>query len=479
MPVETAPEVLEGMYLSHFNIKEKPFTLSTDPRFLWVGPNHRQALSTLTYGLQESEGLVVLGGEFGPGKTTLVNAFVKGLDVDVIVAQLPEPGSDPALFRQTVARGFGIKPKIKRNDHLAEALAGLEDDGRRRKRLLIIDEAQRLIPELQAELLRLAASRQGQSRLIHILLVGQNELYQWLTGPAREAFVKAVSATCKVHPLREAETAAYIDHRLHIAGAGRTPFTPDAIHEIYVFSQGVPRTINLICDYSLLHAHLKNLDQVDAPTVTACKDRFQIASFAEGETKENVHYDLAPVASETSRPGRSAPRRVLPRTALLVLLLLVAGIYFHHDSRRQPKNTRAASVLELSPPPAVNPSRQPEAQPGPVPAFPASNPPSNTDIPPSPPPVETVSTVTFPANPEPTAPHLPPVVPQPSDHDDMDGLPPADQQVAAPSAKAYPQEAPPPPEAESAQDTEESERLEKDNDPGAIIDWLIQENRKE
>ncbi len=474
-PNKTVPEVLEIMYLSHFNIKEKPFTLSTDPRFLWVGANQRQALLTLTYGLRENEGLVVLGGQFGTGKTTLVNAFVQGLGEDVIVARLSEPGSDPAIFLQTVARGFGIRPAIKTIDHLARALARLEKAGRPRQKLLIIDEAQRLIPELQDELLRLAQLRRAQSRLIHILLVGENELYQWLTGPTREAFIQEVSATCKVHPLRAHETAAYIDHRLHTAGAGRTPFTPDAVREIHAFSQGVPRTINLICDYSLLHAHLENLDQVDAPAVAVCKDRFQIASLPDATSAETVGHDLSAVAA--AEPPK---RRSLQRTAIL-LLLLVAGGSLDSDSGRRPQRPQTASILEPSPGPAAGPSPRAQALSPPLPAPQTSNSPVEPDTGPSPPPVEVVRTIPVPTAPAPmpTALPPPPVVSRPSGDEDAVEVASPVQPDEAPAAETLRYQDPPAVEKKPSDDVDESERPEKNNDPGAIIDWLIRENRKD
>ena len=395
------------------------------------------------------------------------------------MSQLPEPGNDPASFRQSVARDFGIEGKIGRIEHLVEALAKQDSDGGGCKRLLIIDEAQRLVPELQAELLQLAQLGQAQSRRIHILLVGQNELYQWLTGPNREAFIKEVSATCKVHPLRETETAAYIDHRLHIANAGRSPFTPDAIREIHNFSQGVPRTINLICDHSLLHAHLKNLDEIDARTVAVCKDRFQIASLPDAATTGTEGHDLSPVVSEPPPRSLSISRRILPRTAVLLLLLIVAGFYFHYDSSRRPQMTNTAGVLEPSPPEAVLPIARPEA---PLPAQPASpntRPPVDRVNQPLRPPAETVNTEPPPADLNPTAADPPPVIKPPEERDGSAVEPSTDRQVVTTSARALSLQSPPPPEAESAEDTDKPENLEIDDDPGAIIDWLIQENRKE
>ena len=367
------------MYLAHFNIKERPFALSTDPRFLWIGANHRQALATLHYGIQENRGLVLLGGEFGAGKTTLINAFAKELDDDVLVARLSEPGPSRADFFKDLSRCFELKPGIAQREDLIAALTRLADgrQGQPQRWLLIIDEAQGLSAEVLEEVLELAQLAQRGRRRFHIILVGQNEVYQWIAGSAREAFIEQVSATCKIHPLNASETAAYIDHRLNIAGAGRTPFTEDAIQAIHTFSRGIPRTINLICDFALLHAHLEDADQVDSRMVSASKDRFQIVNLpAPTPREEDLETDLSLVVADALPDRRSRTWRGMRLSAVLLLLLVMGG-YLTYDDGRLDQLTRQAQIVRQyflpSAPSAPSPIDAPATAVLPAPAL-KSNP---------------------------------------------------------------------------------------------------------
>ena len=399
------------MYLAHFNFKERPFALSTDPRFLWLGANQRQALSTLRYGLEENRGLVLLGGEFGAGKTTLINAFVKELDDDVFVARLSEPGPERSDFYKDVAQAFGLKAGIERQDELTASLTRLvdEQEGQTQRWLLIIDEAQGLSTDVLEEVLELAQLTHRGKRRLHIILVGQNEVYQWIAGASREAFIEQVSATCKIHPLNTSETAAYIDHRLNIAGAGRTPFTEDAIQAINTFSRGVPRTINLVCDFALLHAHLEDADQVDARMVSASKDRFQIVNLPEAPPpEEDFAADPSTPSTETLAPPRSRFRRRLALAAALLLVIAVGG-YLTYDDARLRQLARHAPVLRQLFPPSAPPtpsSAAPSATAALPPPAPKSRPKTN------PPPATNLSPTTAPEastpQPEPAKPLPPP-----------------------------------------------------------------------
>jgi general secretion pathway protein A len=360
------------MYLDHFNLKTKPFALSTDPRFLWAGANQRQALATLSYGLQENRGIVVLSGDFGTGKTTLVNAFLQSLDDTVRVAQLSEPGDDPAYFRTAVAEGFGIRIENHDREGLTEGLVRLAEDRQRYRQrlLLVIDEAQGLTAEMQADLLHLACLENQGHRLLHILLVGQNEIFQWAVSATREAFLSQVSATCRLYPLNERETADYIELRLRVAGARRPLFDEGAASAIHCFSRGVPRAINLMGDYALLHAHLKEADRVDAEMVGICKDRFQIATIDDGEAPEVTVRDLTTLPAESQPPLRGRIPRGLGLAAPILLLLILAGFWRYMASNNASLNRDTAHSMK-SPATEISPPFRPTSHPAPGPAIPA------------------------------------------------------------------------------------------------------------
>ena len=346
------------MYLDDFHLKTKPFELRTEPRFLWVGANQRHALATLSYGLQENRGIVVLSGEFGTGKTTLVNAFVQSLDDTVLVAQLPDPGADPAHFRLAVAKGFGLQIAKPDLEGLMEALTRLADNQRcyRQSLLLVIDEAQGLTAVMQDDLLHMASREYRGHRLLHILLVGQNEIYQWAAKAKRDALQNQFSATCRLYPLSGNETAAYINLRLRVAGAVRSLFGDDAVRLIHSFSRGVPRAINLVCDAALLHASMEGADKVDAQIVDLCKERFQLAIREHWLTPEVSVRDLTTLPTEPQMIQQDRFWRHLGLSAFALLLVAVAGFWYYgaviDTSLRQERevSTKSSAVKPFPPP---------------------------------------------------------------------------------------------------------------------------------
>ena len=191
---------------------------------------------------------------------------------------------------------------------------------------------------MQADLLHLACLEDHGHRLLHILLVGQNEIFQWVASATREAFLSQVSATCRLYPLNESETADYIDLRLRVAGARRPLFDEGAASAIHYFSRGVPRAINLMGDYALLHAHLKEADRVDAEMVGICKDRFQIATIDDGSAPEVTVRDLTTLPTESQPPLRSKIPRGLGLAAPILLLLILAGFWRYMASNNASLN---------------------------------------------------------------------------------------------------------------------------------------------
>lgn len=522
------------MYLDYFKLKDKPFALSTDPRFLWAGANQRQALATLTYGLKENRGIVVLGGEFGVGKTTLVNAFVQRLDDRVGLFRLNEPGADLAEFRLAVAEGFGIRIANPHKEGLAETFLRLEDDHPcyQKRLLLIIDEAQRLTAEMQADVLRLAQLENEGARRLHIVLVGQNEIYHWADSTTREALLSQVSATCRLYSLNGSETAAYIDLRLRVAGAKRPLFEKEAVNAIHNISGGVPRAINLICDFSLMQAHMNGADKVDAKMVDICKDRFQITAIGDEAALEVSERALTLLPTKPQTLNRRKLSRGLGLSMPVLLVLLAAGFWFVGGSdkttaSRDAANSAPSQAMHASPPlssapshllperPSANNSprkaatspfanRPPEAEQAALrktsPDTSAPNPetifsPSDAHVRNRKSPVDqpgeeqivempTLPSVTqqSPMNPSPVL-RLPSpeTIAAEAENTAVDRQPRQSSSQKEPAESAEPNPANNPlPRADLDDDTQRPTvtQAPKDADPGDIIDWLIQKNQK-
>ncbi|MGA9236699.1 MAG: AAA family ATPase [Desulfobacterales bacterium] len=260
------------MYLSYYNLAEKPFRIDTDPRFLWFGEKHQEALAVLKYGVLERNGFVVLTGGIGTGKTTLLNALLESLGDDVLVANINNPKLDTLDFLKIVAKSYDPTAAIDNkadfilyfNRYLQQA----HFDGR--IVLLVIDEAHRLSQDLLEEIRLLSNAEQAGKRLINIFFIGQNELKQSLQLSECRALRQRVTLFYDIQPLSESEMVQYIGHRLRVAGSEAQLFTSDAIHEIYRFSRGYPRLINVICDHSLLTGYVQGLKTISPEVANEC-----------------------------------------------------------------------------------------------------------------------------------------------------------------------------------------------------------------
>jgi general secretion pathway protein A len=252
------------MYLSYYNLAEKPFQIDTDPRFLWFGEKHQEALAVLKYGVLDRNGFVVLTGGIGTGKTTLLNALLESLGDDVLVANINNPKLDTLDFLKIVAKSYEpaapINGKADFILYFNRFLQRAHFDGR--IVLLVIDEAHRLSQDLLEEIRLLSNAEQAGKRLINIFFIGQNELKQSLLLPECRALRQRVTLFYDIQPLSESEMVQYMGHRLRVAGSEAQLFTSDAIHEIYRFSLGFPRLINILCDHALLTGYVQGLKTI-------------------------------------------------------------------------------------------------------------------------------------------------------------------------------------------------------------------------
>ncbi|MBT8366064.1 MAG: AAA family ATPase, partial [Deltaproteobacteria bacterium] len=230
------------MYLSFYKLKEMPFNISTDPRFLWYGEKHGEALANLTYGLLEGNGYVVMTGDAGTGKTTLVNALIKTLDDNVLVANINHPTFGASEFLNIVAKTYDSTAEIaSKADCLIFFKSFLQRTHVEGKTvLLIIDEAHRLPKESLEEIRLLSNMEKAHQKLIKIFLAGQNELKLTLFSPECHALRQRITLFYDLHPLSEDETLDYVVHRLKVAGTKKQLFTSGAIHQIQNFTQGYP-----------------------------------------------------------------------------------------------------------------------------------------------------------------------------------------------------------------------------------------------
>ena len=259
------------MYENYYGLKSKPFQLNPDPGFYFGSKQHRRAKAYLDYGVQRNEGFIVITGEVGAGKTTIVRGLLASLDSDkVVAANLVTTQLDADDTLRMVGAAFGVRVKeVSKADVLMALEAFLVKQSSLGKRcLLIVDEAQNLSSRAVEELRMLSNFQFGQQALLQTFLVGQPEFRTILQSPGMQQLRQRVTATCHIGPLDSDETRGYIEHRLKCAGSvGRPAFDAAAFDILFKASGGIPRRINLICDRLLLLGYLGSKDAFGADDV--------------------------------------------------------------------------------------------------------------------------------------------------------------------------------------------------------------------
>lgn len=259
------------MYERFYNLRERPFSLSPDPDYLYPSRVHAEALSHLRYGIEGHAGFVVITGEIGSGKTTLLQTAMRGLDSRTSVARLVNTMLDARELIEAVMLDFGLDPQPGQSKpHLLRDLARFLVEQRNAKRLplLIIDEAQNLSPAALEEVRMLSNLETEKSKLIQIVLVGQPNLHDLLSRPEFEQLRQRVTVRYHLRPLDPGETAAYINHRLRKAAIGAPlVFSNEVTDLIGQASEGLPRKINVIADAVLLFGYGDDKHTIDAPLV--------------------------------------------------------------------------------------------------------------------------------------------------------------------------------------------------------------------
>jgi general secretion pathway protein A len=243
------------VYHEHYGLVRSPFEMTPDPAFLVLSDAHREGLATLVYGVQARKGFVLLTGEVGTGKTTLLHSLLARLDRDTLSAFIFNPRLEPLDFFRMMFDELGIERECRTK---AEYLLGLnqfliERLAKNQTTLLIIDEAQNLSQEMLEEVRLLSNLETPSSKLLQIMLVGQPELWDMLSRPELRQLRQRIVLRHQLRPFGEAETVSYVQERLRLAGyTGRGLFTKSALHELHAVTGGTPRLINIVCDGALL-----------------------------------------------------------------------------------------------------------------------------------------------------------------------------------------------------------------------------------
>ncbi len=274
------------MYTSFYGLQKKPFNLTPDPKYLFRSSVHKRGLAYLEYGLKEKRDVIVISGEVGSGKTTLIRVLLDSLDPNIKLAWIINPLLSPNELLKMILHDVGLDVRgadkadmlNQFNDYLVEEnLAG-------NRVLLIIDEAQNLSPEALEEVRLLSNLETEEEKLLQILLVGQPELRDTLSSYELRQLNQRISLSYHLTPLSPDETRAYVVHRLQVAGIedGKAVFTEGALKRIASLSGGIPRLVNIICDAALLAGFVDEVQVIDEQLVSETSSEIHLNSFVKG-----------------------------------------------------------------------------------------------------------------------------------------------------------------------------------------------------
>jgi general secretion pathway protein A len=253
------------VYLDFYGLKEPPFSITPNPKYLFYSGKHREALNHLLYGIRERKGFVQITGEVGAGKTTLCRALLEQLGNNYSTALILNPALDPDLLVKNIATEFGLNVSgMDRLDMMEQInwflLKELEEG---RECVLIIDEAQTLTNELLDQVRMLSNLETYDRKLLQIVLMGQPELRDRLNDPALRQLRQRITVRYHLEPLKKHEISQYVQHRLEISGAERTPnFTFPAMWRIFKYTKGIPRLVNALCDKCLLAGFVQQSERI-------------------------------------------------------------------------------------------------------------------------------------------------------------------------------------------------------------------------
>ncbi len=272
------------MYESFYGLSGKPFSLLPDADFLFLSKRHRRAINLLEYGIVTQAGFMVITGDVGAGKTTVIRRYLKSAGSDVTVGVITNASASLGRLLNWVAMAFELKTTGQDEVSLYTSFVDflLAQYARGKRTVLIIDEAQNLKADMLEELRMLSNVNNEKDQLLQMVLVGQPELLDMLKRPDLRQFVQRISVHCHLEPLSAAETAAYIRHRLGVVGGSPELFDDTACAAVFYFTSGVPRLINLLCDQAMVYAFSEDQPHISFETiaeVAADRDRAGLSAF--------------------------------------------------------------------------------------------------------------------------------------------------------------------------------------------------------
>ncbi len=344
------------MYEAFYGLKEKPFNLTPDPRFLFLSEKHKEAFAHLLFGIKNRTGFVMVSGEIGTGKTTICRTLLNRLDSDTEVAFIFNPCLSPLELLKKINEEFGIKSRGETVKDLIDELNQylLERFAEGKNCVLVIDEAQDLTPGVLEQIRLLSNLETETQKLLQIVLIGQPELMQHLSLPELRQLDQRITARYHLNALDRSETLQYIAYRLRVAGGrNRVWFTPGAIKAIYRASGGIPRVINAVCDRALLIGYTQESRDI---------------------TKAHIRQAVREIKGERPKRALLEPiKRYLPSPGLIgaALIILLVGRYFvapfaekirfDFSSGQNAAGENVRSFLSPSPVDATVPSAQPSS----------------------------------------------------------------------------------------------------------------------
>jgi len=289
------------MYKKFFNLKENPFNVNPDPRYLFLTRSTQEALACLTYGIETRKGFILLTGEVGTGKTTLLNKLLGWLHQEnVATAFVFNPRLSVSQFFDFMMADFGIPCESRDKSHVLMRLNHwlLQRYRDRKTSVLIVDEAQNLSFEVLEEIRLLTNFETSSEKLLQIVLSGQPELEEKLRDPRLRQLRQRITMRCRTQPLSREEMTGYINERLRIGGANGTPiFSSEAVEAIFKYSRGIPRVANLLCENSLINSFAGQLKPVPPSMVHEAAHEFELD-------------ELDPMARPVARNGEDPSKTV-------------------------------------------------------------------------------------------------------------------------------------------------------------------------